>query len=275
MLDFLFSLVVLCRFYGADVENVPKAMTNAQTMSLRNSLNLPRNAPTFHDGGIWRYLFRDDSLGEDACTWRGVGCTDGIVTHFILSTYNRRDRVFHVHVAWLPNTVEYLYFKEVFLHSNFAQQPLPKELRYLYIEYGLKYHPDRLGVFNTEILPPKMEELIVQTQHAFCGTVYIPSLPIRMVLCSITNFEIQKVIVDNHRLPKRLKRLDLCGTRNVWTVDGSEVDKRVKLYRKNNMKLAVDQSEYSDVFAVKCQVIKLEVLAQHRGCNSMRDFRMM
>ena len=254
----LLSTALLQLFFAGDV---PEIMLDVdkQVTCMNNALDLPENNNVVD---VWNYLLRHDSLREDACTWRGVECNDsGVITHFILTARDPRRRKLYVHVclSWLPNTIAYIHMKHVLLHENFVDDVLPKDLRYFYLRDGRVKSLNASRIFNTKVLPAEMEELVMQMSNSFFGTVHIPSLPPKMVLCSLTSLDLKMAIVDNGGLPRDLKQVVFCGSgTNVVTFDGSKVDKRVGSNAKGTVKLV--KSMYADTFAEKSGAIEREVM---------------
>ena len=231
-----------------------------QVTCMNNALDIFENNFMNTDGGIWNYLLRLDPLREHACTWRGVECNDtGIITHFILTTYNPERRRFHVRLSWLPNTTAYIYVNHVFLHENFVDDVLPKDLLYFHFRHGGVNSVSARSVFNTKFLPAKMEEFIMHNRYTFFGTNYIPSLPLKIVLVSLTSLDLEMAFIDNNGLPEDLKQVVLRGSgTKVTTVDGDIVDKRVSSDAEGTGRLV--QSMYAKTFAEKIGAVDREVI---------------
>ena len=98
--------------YGADVqENHP--ITNFTEM--QSKLMIQLISPNFsrseeHQNRLWSYLCDNGTRDNSPCTWRGVTCTDDVVTTFIfLSANHIRDephKFWVINSNWLPNTLQ-------------------------------------------------------------------------------------------------------------------------------------------------------------------------
>ena len=221
------SIYLFCHLVSVDIQE-DKHFTRMQRECMKNALLLPENLITARDGGIFGYFLGTDSDTEDCCSWRGVECTSGTVTELVLTTYDAQERIWHVDILWLPNTIRYLCIQHSVLHSTFSLEQLPRDLQYLRIRNGmLRSEPLRKTV-NLERLPRNIEELSVEMDDPLCGTVYIPSLSSKLVRCYLRSFSIRVVIVDNNSLPKNMRQVMIIGQKaKFWSVDGKKLDDRI------------------------------------------------
>ena len=230
---------------------------------MQKALLLPENISHDADGGISRYLLAPHSAPEDCCSWRGVECTDGIATSFILTTYDEKRRRWSLRLPWLPQTLQYVYMKFPVIENKFTIEDLSRETRYFYMHGASCKESSLNDTFNLANLPAKIEEFRVRIDNVLHGTVYIPTLPETLEICSLFGTDIQLAVVDNSALPQDLKKITLRGGGlKVRTVDGSKVDNRIEF--RPGGKRGFVQSKYSHAYIDKCLDIEdeIEMLAQ-------------
>ena len=241
-----------CIFHFADLSyELPEKQQICMERALLSTNNVNHE--------IWRYLCAQDSHRSDALKWRGVECTGSMITGFVMTTPKSRTAEYDLSLAWLPNTIQYLYCKFVIFHNHFHCKEFPRDLRYMYVRSAEFIDGENSsGVFNLESLPIHMEELHLTTKHAFCGRVMITSLPQRLVSLTITNVKIKQVIVNNDGLPEGLQAVLINGGGpKIICATEKKPDRRVS--NGKGISLYV-RSKYAEKYAQMCGVIERETM---------------
>ena len=229
-------LTILSDVYSADVQenhhttNLPQLQS--ETIMRFIGPNFARS--DYHQNRLWNYLSTQQRHDNNPCTWRGITCTDGVMTTLIfLSTNHRRERdseSWTVNANWLPSTLRNVHLLSVYLTEAINLRKLPRELRYFrtYSILSLEDEP-KAKRLDLRLLPQKLEEFFI-VNGRIPATLVLIDLPPNMHLIYICSVWLQYAYVENSKLPKSLKRAVLsadfkkCKIRNV---DSSELDKRV------------------------------------------------
>ena len=177
-----------------------------QQHCMHGALFTPENVGEVDPGfALQNYLFGRDANREDSCSWRGVGCVDGIVNSLTMTS--RRNCVWGIDMNWLPSTTQFVHLHLIALTKTLSIRALPRELRYLNLADGYLLHSNPGGTLSLEELPKHMEELFLQTSEGLCGTLDVRSLPPKMKYCVLQSAHIALLRVDNVGLPDGLERL--------------------------------------------------------------------
>ena len=140
-------------------------------------------------------LIRAEESCEDVCNWKGVECTDGLVTDirwadgciFLLRS-----------IEWIPSTVESIKLLNKGLNLPIQTRKLPRALRIARMP-----RCDISGDIHLETLPPLLQELYLRS-NKLSGHVSLLKLPGTLRLLDLSMNNIDKVYVRNEALPESL-----------------------------------------------------------------------
>ena len=175
-----------------------------QEEMMRNALSTIRLQPR----GFDRYFGDPIETGRPLCIWRGVLCTYGVVTTFVIARIQGKE--FAVNMAWLPPTLAHVHFDGATLGGRGLQaERLPRALRYLFVKDCRSEDPSAVPAnFNFCMVPRKMEELYI-IRGWFAGTVDLCDLPAPMRVLQIVHQSVQTVFIDWAKLPEPIKLISL------------------------------------------------------------------
>ena len=161
---------------------------------------------------LWHYLCTDRPQDPDPCTWRGVDCTDGILTTFLMTQVNYNHLIdgqmfasrFLINLEWLPSTLQCVRIRKINLYNGLSTSHLPRDSRFFMLE-----HCSNMG-FNYDINFNKLPSQIEELDLIGCwvqGTVLIEELPKSMHVLVISNQYIERVYIDSEKLPFPLEKI--------------------------------------------------------------------
>ena len=185
---------------------------------------------------LWNYLCTGTDQTPDPCMWRGVECTEGIVTTFVfVRTFHeghwRTPNNWEIEVDYLPSTLCFLHLQFIHLIDEWVPERLPRDLRYFFsmTNYIFQHNETQRGL-NLRKLPQKLEELIV-FQAWFAGNLLIDSLPPSLRLLNLRMEQPKQIFISNEALPDSLETLALFShdsKAKIYELSGKKLDPRVK-----------------------------------------------
>ena len=229
----LLAFSCFIRMHSNDVQGnhlIPN-LAEYQSECMRNFIQPNFAFPEEHQNILWQYLCADRPRTNNPCRWRGVACTNEVMTNFfILGMHGMIPpgaRTFQVNPNWLPSTLENVHLDSLDLSEIIEFRKLPRELRY--------FHSHDIIALNDEIrsrtielrwLPRKLEEFIIFSGR-FHATLFIADLPPNMRLLFFRSLSLPYAYVNMRNLPKSLKNVVLNGDYKkckVRSIDGSALD---------------------------------------------------
>ena len=141
------------------------------------------------------YKFYSYSGGDinDACTWRGVECTDGAITSIVALQCSMA-----LKIAYLPPTVQFFHYRQPRIDGRYSVRYLPRDLRYMYIRFACPdvfyEHLDN-GILDTAYLPQYSEEIHICLRMQMHGTLSIYISPRCHPICACCNFGAQATFI--------------------------------------------------------------------------------
>ena len=189
-------IVLLCAFFHCGESSQPVShfdMKEAQTKMLRRALN--RVAAKFVRGGM--------AANEEVCTWKGIDCTDGLVTALCLHIPRAVDDA-SILVEWLPPTLEFMHVTCTRIENEDSFRSLPRELRYL----CWILCDDETEYIDFSYLPLKMEELILVDSN-LSKEIRLEKMPqtMRFVHIQQSPWLTETIIINYVTLPASLKEV--------------------------------------------------------------------
>ena len=189
------------------------------------------------------------------CKWKGVKCTDGVVTQIVAAGTNGRD----IHLEWLPPTVQRAHLTSTSLDGSFSVQALPRDMQYFYIEW-----PKQQGgspKLSFQKLPRKMEEFRLLYAN-IGGSVFITNLPPKMRVLLLLYNRIESFYVTRADIPRGLEAIRMMEKSSkvkVKCIDSEFPDARVQFWNdKVSTKWYTDMSNTLRVLEVDMD-IRVEV----------------
>ena len=141
----------------------------------------------------------------NACAWRGVECTDGLVESILVDPkavlFDRGRKKILVDMDWIPGTAKYVRLDTVYARNRWLVERLPRDLRSLmmtFVHVASNTHSERK--INLSVLPRRMEELFL-IKGWYEGPVHIANLPASMRVIEIVNAGLMQAAVDFAGLP--------------------------------------------------------------------------
>ena len=222
----------------ADVEPLEPKLTarQAQQTSMEQALFSETNVGQ----GLERVFFRSPGGRHHCCQWRGVECTAGKVTTFVLCQrgYSR----YSVRLPWLPHTLEFLHMDGFHLDDAFSVEQLPRSLRSCFLQnigfLGDGFdHCRPSAVVNFANLPQNLEEFYVHSYRDLFGTLYISHMPPMMHVCVIATSSLRSVVAQNSGLSECLEIFHASRLRigklpkgiQAHCIDEKHVDERLRV----------------------------------------------
>ena len=211
--------------------------------------------------GIRTYLQLVSANPADVCTWRGVQCTDGLVTHLHIahqvSMYSMR-AAWTLQMDWLPSTARFVHLGSIKFPIGWHPDRLPRDLRYLYMYFCFNSSLDAQQGTKYDIdlrrLPSRMEELIVVS--SIIGRVIdLRRLPdtMRFVFIKHHPRHIDSVYIDYHLLPETLEHVhvvDFSGKGSMKRrIRQSGQPRRIRLETNLDRNMPFRGSRYMEQFA--------------------------
>ena len=178
-----------------------------------------------HEEFLRMYFLENDAHFDNICCWRGVQCTNGVVTAFtIVSGFTRS---WLVDTDCFPSTMQYVHLKKVSLIDEWLPRRLPRALVYFFTDSKLASGIESRRKIDVRQLPQKMEELHIHNGW-FAGKVQIFDLPPSMRFSHIRNTALHRAYIDTQRLPSTLKHLNIVNVarNNVITFTNDVVSYR-------------------------------------------------
>ena len=130
---------------------------------------------------VFDYIIDTHKDDKNCCEWRGVECTDGFVTTLVNNLPQTVRVKVEIELAWLPQTVKFLYLRSAHLQRPFTAEALPRDTRYVGMQTAKRSAGNAYSIAGTlhlERLPPKIEEFyftFLRAEHF--RVVHVPSVP--------------------------------------------------------------------------------------------------
>ena len=199
---------LLCGKVALCTEIATETSTNNASTQQLCLLNQCINAPirTHMQGGT--------PNKPDVCTWRGIDCTDRVITSLHISSSGVEiapNALWILTPDWLPPTLKFIDVYNIRLAHVWSPGRLPRELLYLNLSHCRAYtHPNT----NMRRLPAKLKELIL-IYSSVGGELLLDKLPREMRLLYIEDFPkfTKRIYVDYRSLPKSLEHLHVTSRR--------------------------------------------------------------
>ena len=197
--------------HTADETPFTPVSTTAELQRHAMYLSIKSNFDKHNDpkSAFEKYIFHNAETDANECTWRGVHCDDAIVTRFVFSATSGNGCGFNweLELSWLPSSLEYTRLSEVVPLSQWAPERLPRALRYLYF-WGIPNAQSVSQICSLRSLPNGIEEMHLINSWPG-GPVVLIDLPASMRFCSILQWNLRSVYVDNASLSDSLEILNL------------------------------------------------------------------
>ena len=153
---------------------------------------------------------------ENVCEWRGVGCTEGLITSlFVRELVDSRGQHHLADIRWLPPTTRLLSLKYIHLLEGWTIAGLPRELRMIHLEVCPTHLITRLMDDQIRLadLPPRIEEVFfVQQSSDGLARVHLDNLPKTLRRLYISGMRVQSVYVAFEGLPSGLEQMCFVST---------------------------------------------------------------
>ena len=182
-------------------------------------------------------LIRKPADPRDECKWRGVQCNEGIISHFLCTTYMIPD--YFIRMRMLPSTIQFLHLYQTKVHDGWSAATLPRDLKYVYM--SLNFSNQNKADFHR--LPHSIEEFHA-TQQNWYGPIDLRFLPESLELFQLLGRMYCSPVVDTLHISPNLKRVSIIAwegsiVKRLETVHGERVNKRIfKFQRGSNFHLS-------------------------------------
>ena len=216
--------------------------------------------------GRLQYFVRKPEDESDCCAWRGVRCTDALVTTLVLVKPIAR-KWSKVNVAWLPQTLQFIQLRNPTL-VDFSLRDIPRDARYFRSTSSYTIGSSSNGVLNFADLPSKIEELDISVISDYLfSTVIIRSVPSTLVQCCIQSMQhLKSVYVMNSALPEGLDCIRFCAHKCKFrALDSPKVDRRI-------IKWSFGDPPQFFAHAEKCAIIAEEIRPEVNAIFGDPDF---
>ena len=257
---------VFSHFFALAADEIPSALTlsNAsyqhQLMYIAIESNI--NKPMHHYRAFEKYFFQNVETSSNVCTWRGVCCDDAIITSFFFSSLpaDSQRLYWEIDLNWLPSSIEIVHLNNIVPASPWKPERLPRAIRYLHF-WGVPMQRKVSQKCSLRNLPS------IHLINCWTGgSVVLIDLPASMRFCSIMQWDLSRVYVDNAILSDKLEVLSIyVGPRTKYIPIGeAQWDERVKRLaeREDFFNLEMSSEMYKKYSAIgdKHSVISEDVL---------------
>ena len=249
MIESSFLLLSLGTFLASDTVHSNIAARQAKLM--HHALITPWNLSdqsrkriamrrlSYSTNNIWQYLRTQSTTDPNPCTWRGVACTDGVMTSFafiwVSPLYRRQNGSadtggewhlpkWEIDIRWLPSTLQSLHLVWISLQEGWAAELLPRDLRYVYFKYCLHAAGANANhEINLRKLPRKLEEFYLAGGW-YRGAVHLDELPPTLRVCVISCARISLIHAVAERFPKTIEKVHVQGCKKAKVVPSARID---------------------------------------------------